>query len=376
MAYSAEVLRRARARLAMAKEDRESENREHLQTAYSQVPRLRQIDQQLRATMAKAAQAAFTQGGDPAQRMEEVRQENLALQQERAQLIALHFEEGYLDDSSICANCGGNGYVGSQMCECLRELCRQEQKKELTFLNVGRESFDQFRLDYYPERDNCRALMEKTLQLCRRYAFGFSEKSANLLFSGDTGLGKTFLSACIARTVADNGYSVMYESACHLFSNLERAKFSADEQARKDADRYMACDLGKTFLSACIARTVADNGYSVMYETAGHLFSKLERAKFTGDEEARREADRFQACDLLIVDDLGTEMPGQFTTAALYGLINDRILSGKPTIISTNLTMEEFERRYNRQIASRLRGSYVRVPFVGEDIRVLKNRGL
>ncbi len=321
MAYSAEVLRRARARLAMAKEDRESENREHLQTAYSQVPRLRQIDQQLRATMAKAAQAAFTQGGDPAQRMEEVRQENLALQQERAQLIALHFEEGYLDDSSICANCGGNGYVGSQMCECLRELCRQEQKKELTFLNVGRESFDQFRLDYYPERDNCRALMEKTLQLCRRYAFGFSEKSANLLFSGDTGLGKTFL-------------------------------------------------------SACIARTVADNGYSVMYETAGHLFSKLERAKFTGDEEARREADRFQACDLLIVDDLGTEMPGQFTTAALYGLINDRILSGKPTIISTNLTMEEFERRYNRQIASRLRGSYVRVPFVGEDIRVLKNRGL
>ena len=78
----------------------------------------------------------------------------------------------------------------------------------------------------------------------------------------------------------------------------------------------------------------------------------------------------------MIVDDLGTEMPGQFTTAALYGLINDRLLAGKPTIISTNLTIEEFERRYNRQIASRLRGSYVRVPFLGEDIRVQKNRGL
>jgi len=327
MAYSAEVLSRARARLAMAKEDRESENREHLQQAYTQVPRLKEIDRLLRLTMAQAAQAAFAQGGDPAELLEQARRENLLLQQERAELEALYFEEGFLDDSPICDRCGGSGYVGSAMCECLRELCRQEQKKELTFLNVGRESFDQFRLEYYPDREdpkfgvNIRTIMEKTYQTCRRYAQNFSERSNNLLFSGDTGLGKTFLSACIARTVADNGYSVMYESAGHLFANLERAKFSGDEQARKESDRYFACDL-------------------------------------------------------LIVDDLGTEMPGQFTTAALYGLINDRLLAGKPTIISTNLTIEEFERRYNRQIASRLRGSYVRVPFVGEDIRVQKNRGL
>ena len=327
MAYSAEVLRRARARLAMAKEDRESENREHLQNAYEQVPRLLQIDRQLRMTMAKAAQAAFAQGGDAAEMLEQARRENLVLQQERAELVALYFEEGYLDESPICHHCGGSGYVGSQMCECLRELCRQEQKKELTFLNVGRESFEQFRLDYYPDREdpkfgvNIRTIMDKTYQTCRRYALSFSEKSANLLFSGDTGLGKTFLSACIARTVADNGYSVMYESAGHLFANLERAKFSGDEGARKESDKYLACDL-------------------------------------------------------LIIDDLGTEMPGQFTTSALYGLVNDRILASKPTIISTNLTVEEFEKRYNRQIASRLRGSYQRVPFVGEDIRILKNRGL
>ena len=321
MAYSQEVLRRARARLAEAKEDRESENREHLQSAYRQVPRLQEIDRQLRATMAMAAQAAFMQGEDPAELLEQARRENLGLQQERSELIALYFEEGYLDDSPICEKCGGSGYIGSAMCECLRELCRQEQKKELTFLNVGRESFDQFRLDYYPERDNIRAIMEKTFLACRRYAMSFAEKSANLLFSGDTGLGKTFLSACIARTVADNGYSVVYESA-------------------------------------------------------GHLFARLERAKFSGDEDARRESEKYLACDLLIVDDLGTEMPGQFTTSALYGLINDRILAGKPTIISTNLTSDEFAQRYNRQIASRLRGSYIRMPFVGEDIRVLKNRGI
>ena len=321
MAYSQEVMNRARTRLAQARADRESENREHLQQAYRKVPRLQEIDRQLRLTMAKAAQAAFTQGGDVQEMMEEARRENLLLQRERAELAALYFEEGYLDDSPICDRCGGTGYVGSAMCECLAELCRQEQKKELTFLNVGKESFDHFRLDYYPEENNIRRIMERTYQACRRYAYSFSEKSANLLFSGDTGLGKTFLSACIARTVADSGYSVVYESAGHLFSNLERAKFS-------------------------------------------------------NDEAARREAEKYNACDLLIVDDLGTEMPGAFVTSALYTLINDRMLSGKPTIISTNLNTEDFAHRYSPQIASRLRGGYTRIPFVGDDIRIVKARGV
>ena len=321
MAYSAEVMARARARLAEARADRESENREHLQQAYRKVPRLQEIDRQLRLTMAKAAQAAFARGGDVQEMMQEACRENLLLQQERAELAALYFEEGYLDETPICDRCGGTGYVGSAMCECLSELCRQEQKKELTFLNVGKESFDHFRLDYYPEENNIRRIMERTFQACRRYAYSFSEKSGNLLFSGDTGLGKTFLSACIARTVADSGYSVVYESAGHLFSNMERAKFS-------------------------------------------------------GDENARRETEKYTACDLLIVDDLGTEMPGAFVTAALYTLMNDRMLSGKPTIISTNLNTEDFAHRYSPQIASRLRGGYTRIPFVGDDIRIVKGRGV
>jgi DNA replication protein DnaC len=325
MAYSAEVIQRARARLTQAKEDRESENRQHLAEAYARVPRIREIDIELRRTMAKAAQAAFLQGSDGREEMDKIRDRNLSLQKERATLAAMYFEEGYLDDSAVCDRCGGSGYVGSSMCECLMELCRQEQKKELTFLSAGRESFDQFRLDYYPDRIdpitgfNIRAIMDKTYQACRRYAQTFSEKSGNLLFSGDTGLGKTFLSACIARSVADSGHSVVYESA-------------------------------------------------------GHLFGKLERARFGGSEEDRREAEKYSICDLLIVDDLGTEMGGQFVTAALYGLINDRLLAGKATIISTNLTVDEMSKRYNPQIASRLRGSYTRLAFLGDDIRVIKNR--
>ena len=327
MGYSMEVMQRARARLAAAKADRESENRQHLDEAYAKVPRLREIDRQLRLTMAMAAQAVFASGGDVNEALEEAKRQNLALQREREALIRMYFEEGFLDDSPICDRCSGSGYVGSAMCECLAELCRQEQKKELTFLNVGRENFDQFKLEYYPDRLdhklglNIRSVMEKTYQACRKYAYGFSERSGNLLFSGDTGLGKTFLSACIARTVADRGFSVVYESA-------------------------------------------------------GHLFAKLERAKFAGDEQAREEVKKYTECDLLIVDDLGTEMPGQFTTAALYSLVNDRLLSGKAMIISTNLNVEDLSRRYSAQIASRLRGSFTRMTFVGEDIRVKKNWGI
>jgi len=327
MPYSSEVVLRARNRLAQAKEDRESENRQHLAEAYAKVPRIKEIDMLLRRTMAQAAQAAFLQGSDGKELLEKARIQNLELQQERALLAYENFEEGYLDETPICEVCGGTGYIGATMCECLAELCRQEQKKEISILTGGKESFSQFRLDYYSDYTDAkygaspRAIMERNFQSCKRYAMSFSPNAGNLLFIGGTGLGKTFL-------------------------------------------------------SACIARAVADRGYSVVYEIAGHLFSKLEQAKFSGSEEARREIVKYNTCDLLILDDLGTEMPGQFVTAALYGLINDRLLANKPMVISTNLNVDELTRRYSPQIASRLHGSFNRLTFVGEDIRVLKNRGL
>ena len=325
MAYSKEVVARARARLAQAREDRESENRDHLARAYAKLPRLRELDMELRRTMVEAAQAAFRQGEIGSDAWEAARSKNKALQEERRRLALAHFEEGYLDDSPICDRCGGQGYVGTSMCECLAELCRQEQKKELTLLSGGKESFSQFRLDYYPDRPDPksgispRTLMEKNLQNCRRYAMTFCHSSGNLLFIGGTGLGKTFLSACIARSVADRGYSVVYETASHLFSNLERAKFG-------------------------------------------------------GDEDSRKETEKYTACDLLIIDDLGTEMPGQFVTAALYTLLNDRLLEGKPMVVSTNMTVEELKKRYSPQIASRLQGNFSQLIFLGEDIRVLKQK--
>ena len=326
MAYSAEVVRRAEKRLESAKADKESANREKLNSVYARLPRVKELDIQLRQSMALAAQAVFTQGGDARVAMEQVKQANLALQQERQTLIDREFGQGYLDESPVCQLCGGVGYVGSQMCSCLRELCRQEQTKELSLLSCGQKDFSDFVLEYYPDRMDSRygasprAIMEQNFKLTKKYAQSFGPGSGNLLFIGGTGLGKTFLSACIASAVADGGWSVAYESA-------------------------------------------------------GHLFSKLEKNRFSPDEESQAEVRRIEKSDLLILDDLGTELPGNFVTAALYSLVNDRLLAGKPMVISTNLNIDEIARRYNPQIASRLQGSFKRLTFVGDDIRVLKNRG-
>ena len=326
MGYSIEVVRRARERLAQARSERERENREHLRIAYEQQPRLQEIDRQLRMTMAKAAMSAFA-GGDAERLMEEAKQQNLSLQRERRQIVEGCFEPGFLDERPICLVCSGSGYVGSTMCSCLAELCSQEQKKELTFLAAGQESFDQFRLDFYSDRIDPvtrispRTLMEKTYKVCHRYAYNFQLGEGNLLFSGNTGLGKTFLSACIARVVAERGFSVVYESA-------------------------------------------------------GNLFHTLEKARFEANDESRRVAAKYAECDLLIVDDLGTELQGQFVTTVLYSLLNGRLLENKSTIISTNLTEDDFAKRYSPQIGSRIKGCYKQVAFVGDDIRLLKSKGV
>lgn len=325
MAYSQEVIRRAKAKLASAKADKESQYRERLQQAYARLPRLKELDILLRRSMVQAAQAVFTTGGDPVAAMEKVKQENLALQKERQELIDTQLPKNFLEEDSVCERCGGSGYLGSTMCSCLTQLCLQEQLSELSGLTQGYERFDNFRLDYYPERPDPiygvspRVVMEKNFAKCQRFAESFPN-GGNLLFVGSTGLGKTFLSGCIANAVAQKGVSIAYESA-------------------------------------------------------PRLFSKLEKSRFTPTEENRVEAEKFLNCDLLIIDDLGTEMPGSFVTAALYSLVNDRLLDGKNTIISTNLLISEIAKRYNPQIASRLEGNFDVLTFLGEDIRVLKNRG-
>lgn len=323
MAYSEEILRRARARLEQAKQERDRGNAEHKREAYERYPRLQEIDRELQLTMTQLMAAAFRQGEDPTQAVARIRDKNLALQREREWILeAGDFEEGFLDETPVCAKCGGTGYEGSHMCSCLQELCRQEQKKELTsLLGSGRETFENFRLDVYSDvYDDTlgvspRKLMQSNFNICRRYAQNFTPQSGNLLFSGATGLGKTFLSACIARQVADRGFSVTYETSVRMFADFEAAKF--------------------------------------------------------GGEEYQDRIRRYFDCDLLIIDDLGTELITQFTVSAMYHLINTRMMANCATIISTNLVPEAIEGRYSPQIASRILGTYRLIKFAGTDIRRL-----
>lgn len=324
MAYSEEILRRARARLELARTQRRQEQQARQEQAYARYPRLREIDRELRLTMSSLMANVLRSGEDPAAAIAEIREQNLALQRERDWILQAG-ELAPLDEGPACPLCGDTGYVGAQMCSCLHELCRQEQRKELTsLLHSGADRFEDFRLDVYPDAydpelgTSPRRLMQSNFNDCRKYAASFSPASPSLLFSGGTGLGKTFLSACIARQVADSGFGVIYETATRLFADFEAEKFAADREENRGLTR------------------------------------------------------KYLACDLLIIDDLGMEISSSYITATIYNVIDTRITLKKPTIISTNLSMQELEKRYNERFTSRIIGFYDRLIFRGKDIRMKK----
>ena len=331
MAYDPNILRRAAARLEEQKRQREDRREELRRKAYAREPRLAQLDRQLQRTMAELASASLRQGGDMRQTLQAVRDKNLEIQQERAVLLgALGLPEDALDDKPACPLCGDTGWQGAKMCRCLRELCAREQIAELSkLLDLGEQSFDTFRMDYYsqspwPGGTSPRENMELVYEVCLNYAQKFGRfPICNLFLTGAPGLGKTFLSACIARTVSEKGHSVVYDTAGNIFAQFEARKFQRDS---------------------------ADG------------------------QEARDETRRYLNCDLLILDDLGSELVTQFTQSALYELVNSRLVGEKHTVISTNLTLEEAARRYPPQIASRLEGEYHALHFFGDDIRLLKKR--
>ena len=289
---------------------------------YEKLPRVAEIDRMLARNVVEAASAAFRTGEDVELAIKSIAGRNLDLQAERAELLA---EAGYAPDAAditpLCTKCGDTGFVGRKMCSCLEELVRDEQRKELSqLLKLGEESFDNFDPDWYgPEGSADREHMEMVYELCLQYARRFGSAGSSLFFTGGPGLGKTFLSTCIAREVADKGYSVVYDTAISVFERFEKRKFAREQ-----------------------------------------------------DEEADADVDRYMECDLLILDDLGTEMTTSFTQSVLYDLINTRMLRGRRMIISSNLSPDEMRRRYTGQICSRLDGEFTVVRFKGRDIRRLK----
>ena len=301
MAYDGKIMRRALQAFEeerRAREEREARRREDI---FRRAPRLREIDRELRAAMGRLVTVTFRRGTDPGEEVARLRVENLRLQRERQALLEqLGLPEDCLEEKPACPLCGDTGY---------RDL--------------GSQSFDTFSLEWYSdrvepgERKSARSHMEERVyNSCAEFAHRFGRRFENLLFFGAPGLGKTHL-------------------------------------------------------SAAIAREVSGAGWSVVYDTAGHVFRVFEDEKF-GREEAGEDVERVLRCDLLILDDLGTELTTAFVQSALYEIVNTRLVERRSTILSTNLMPSDLGRRYSPQAASRIEGEYQLLPFVGEDIRRLK----
>ena len=316
MAYDGKVMSAALQRFEEDKQRRASQAAARRLRIYREIPRLEEIERELRGTMSRILSEALRHGEDPAPALARIRAENALRQQERAQLRTAHgYAADALEDKPRCVLCGDTGYCGGKMCACLQKFYAQEQIKNLSsLLDVGSQSFDTFDLGWYDTKQgeqsrSPRENMERNLAVCQAFAADFGKSTKNLLLFGDPGLGKTFLSACVARVVSEDGFSVVYDTASHIFDRFEARKFGREE----------------------------------------------------GDEVSS-DVDRVLNCDLLILDDLGTEMTTAFVQSALYQIINTRLMEKRSTIISTNLSPEKLAQRYTPQIASRIAGEPSLIP--------------
>ena len=327
MAYDGKVMRRAQLRFEADKQRRAEEFARRREMLYRAEPELQQIEQQLRSTAAKIVVNAIDNCTDSSAAVWALRDENMDLQSRRAQLLlAMGHPMDALEEKTACSLCNDSGFNGTRVCTCLQAYYNEQQKQELSqLLDLGTQSFDTFCLDWYSNRVSehlgcsAREQMEQVFETCSNFARRFGKHRDNLLLSGFPGVGKTFLSACIAREVTERGFSVVYDTAASVFRYMEDAQFRRDEG---------------------------------------------------GDEAVQR----FLRCDLLILDDLGTEMNSSFVQSALYRIVNDRLLSGKSTVINTNLPPHELGSRYSPAILSRIEGQYEVLPCVGDDIRLLKKQ--
>lgn len=255
------------------------------------------------------------------ERLADLRRENERLQQERAELLRAH---GYSSDETDphfdCPVCRDYGTVGDRICECLRHALVEDGYRSAGIAQLVRtQTFDTFRPDLYPEAE--REKMSRVLSFCRNYAETFvAEGAKSLLFRGETGLGKTHLSTSIASVVIGRGFDVLYDTAQNIFGDFEAEHFRTGAPVRAGS-------------------------------TA-----------------------RYLDAELLIIDDLGTELTNSFTVSCLYNIVNARICSGRATIINTNLGWDALRSRYTDRVASRLLGEYLPVEFAGRDIRREKLR--
>ncbi len=298
---------------------------ERIREIYEKIPQVEALNDEIAASMAQAGRKKL-QGDEEG--VKALKQEAEALKNQKLRYLERNgYPADYMQMRYHCPVCRDTGYVNGKKCRCFRQmeieiLYDQSNIREV----LERENFDTLSMAYYDrEKIDERSgrtvyeYMSMVIEECHRFVENFGKEKGSILFTGSTGCGKTFLSNCIARELIRQYYSVVYLTATDMFDVLSESRFSGRDE-----------------------------------------------------EEARDKAAYILDCDLLIIDDLGTELINTFTASQLFYCINERLNRKKGTIISTNLALNRMQDEFTERVTSRIMSQYKVLPLLGEDIRLLR----
>lgn len=294
---------------------------------YKLIPRIEEIDRLIAVSSIDAVRSRLKKGMDTTATIKE---RNKALIAEKADLLKTHgYAVDFLKPVYTCPMCKDTGRIGQEYCPCFKQAAISLLYKQSTLDKILQvENFEHFDLHYYPKEsdgthpytpyENMRNILNKT----KSFIETFDKDGGNLLFYGETGLGKTYLSNCIAKALLDTQHTVLYQTSIHLFE-----------------------------------------------EVCGDVIMKKNQ-----NPDSRRTYRYLYSCDLLIIDDLGTEFTNSFVSSELYDILNTRMRERKSTVISTNLNLQELTERYSDRITTRIFAEYKVYNFYGDNIRLAKRR--
>ncbi|MCI8327480.1 MAG: ATP-binding protein [Lachnospiraceae bacterium] len=307
--------------------ERQTQNRrrqeERSGELYAEIPQLNELDQKISSVSVSCAKQMLS-GDDNA--FANLQKQLRHLQKQKSELIVSSgYSLNYLEPIYTCPDCQDTGYIGNERCHCFKQAAIDLVYTQSNLKSIlEKENFSTFSFSYYSNEQinpatNLSALQtaENAVAECQRFIQNFNEEFSNLFFYGDTGVGKTFLSNCIAKELLDRGHSVIYVTSFELFHIFEKNVFERDRD---------------------------------MKEPYQNIFD----------------------CDLLIIDDLGTEMSNSFTVSQLFLCLNERILRKRSTIISTNLGLNQLADLYSERTFSRISSNYTIIKLFGDDIRIKK----
>ena len=304
--------------------DAERERLSRQEEVYEKIPGIRAIDDEIAAVGIKMAKAVIMREKTSEEAALQAKSEIDALKNEKQRLLAEKgYAPDYLEPEYACEKCKDTGYVDGKKCGCFSKMLL-EAVHARSGLGSGADdvSLGDFDMSLYSDKPYGNAAktpyenMKSNFETVQDFIANFGNEYKNLLFYGETGLGKTFLCKCIAHELLDEGRFVMYVTAPQLFKMIEDERFSR-----------------------------------------------------TDDEEPSKFLEDIMEAELLIIDDLGSEFSTVLTASETFNIINTRIIDRKPTVISTNLTPSDWANHYSDRIISRLAGDYELLKFYGEDIR-------